>query len=210
MFGWLTKPIAGIASSAIGALAGHSEAATNRAFQRDLSNTAHQREVQDLIKAGLNPILSAGGRGASTPSGATATIGDLTHGVSSALQAKLVKENVRSASASADIQSVDAELSKGMMKWLNSHPAVKETVYTSLLSKKASGMSWVGTTLGAANSARKAAGKAVVRGLNRYNDWAEQRYYDQLNAEVIEEAKRLGLAPYGKRERIPITKYEGN
>lgn len=40
-------------------------------YQTGMSNTAHQREVADLQKAGLNPILSAN-EGASTPSGSNA------------------------------------------------------------------------------------------------------------------------------------------
>ena len=49
------------------------EAAKNRDWQKMMSDTAHQREVRDLMKAGLNPVLSVnGGNGASVGSGATA------------------------------------------------------------------------------------------------------------------------------------------
>lgn len=49
------------------------EAQKTRDWQEMMSNTAHQREVKDLIAAGLNPVLSATLGGASTPSGATAS-----------------------------------------------------------------------------------------------------------------------------------------
>lgn len=64
---------ASVAGSLISSAFNAWQAGKNRRFQGDMSSTAHQREVADLRKAGLNPLLSAtGGHGASTPPGSAA------------------------------------------------------------------------------------------------------------------------------------------
>lgn len=79
--------------SLIGGLMGNSakakEAAKDRAFQLQMAQNAHQYEVEDLRKAGLNPILSGtGGPGARASGGSRADQSDVvTPAVNSALSA---------------------------------------------------------------------------------------------------------------------------
>lgn len=83
------------------------------AFQERMSNTAHQRAVTDLRKAGLNPILSATkGMQASTPVGASARMEnvakDAAKSASNYAQARMIEEQIGQVSAQtrqADSQS---------------------------------------------------------------------------------------------------------
>ncbi len=94
------------------------EAQKNRDYLTEMSNTSHQREVEDLKSAGLNPILSANSAGASTPSSPIATMQpvktdvDLGKTANSALDAKnkynqneVIKLQAKQAQSAIDFQN---------------------------------------------------------------------------------------------------------
>lgn len=110
------------------------QAAINREWQEMMSNTAHQREVADMMRAGINPVLSVtGGNGATVTSGATASgvtsagaKGSVDTGVTSALAAifgQLINaasmENVAkiSANSAANVARINNEHDVYMAKY---------------------------------------------------------------------------------------------
>jgi len=88
-------------SSLLGGLFGNNSAkkAAKRQmeFQERMARNAHQYEVEDLTKAGLNPVLSAGGSGSASPAGAMASVPNdniIGDAVSSALQSKMINAQI--------------------------------------------------------------------------------------------------------------------
>ncbi len=122
--------LGGLGISSAEALWNQKEKGRDREYATKMANTAHQREVADLKLAGLNPILSAGGRGASAP-----VIGSKPAPSVSSSIAGL--SNASYASAAAKNQSVTATLRGDMLKFYNSNKGVQAATNAAMLSKEA-------------------------------------------------------------------------
>jgi len=110
MLPWIIPAAIGAVGTVIANRQNAREAAKNRAFQKEQSDTAHRREVEDLRLAGLNPVLSSHGSGASTPSGAQARFEDVGEGATRGMASALA---VQQAKAQIDLTRAQAENIRG-------------------------------------------------------------------------------------------------
>ena len=84
------------------------QAKKNRDFQASMSNTSYQRAVKDMLRAGLNPALMFNsGQGASTPSGAMASMRSNPTNLSELLLYKAQLDQIQS---SARLSNANARL----------------------------------------------------------------------------------------------------
>lgn len=100
------------------------EAQKTRDWEKLLSDTAHQREVRDLIAAGLNPVLSAN-QGASTPSvasaqgvtssGAKGSVDTGTLDVLSSVFSQMMNYEMQMKSIDVQNRQIDAQLAMNEM-----------------------------------------------------------------------------------------------
>lgn len=87
MWGQIIGSLVGAGASLLGQRSANRanirQAQQSQDFQREMSNTSYQRSMEDMKKAGLNPILAYQKGGASTPAGVTPQIKNELEGTAS-------------------------------------------------------------------------------------------------------------------------------
>lgn len=94
------------------------------AFQERMSSTSYQRGVEDMRKAGINPILAAGAGGASSPSGAMARMEDkIGPAVANTMAALQLKKQLAIMDAEVGVKKSQKDLNDAQTQLLTISPS---------------------------------------------------------------------------------------
>lgn len=131
--------ILGLGGALLGRQWAKSDASKMRNWTEDMRATAHQVEVEDLKKAGLNPVLSAN---AGAPMGAASAPRDVD--IAGSMQ-KMAE--ARNADAIATQNEVAAKMARDKLAFYNKNPQAKDVVQGASIAQDSGLPPWMGGML---------------------------------------------------------------
>lgn len=177
----------------------------NHEYQKEFAQNAHQWEMQDMQKAGLNPILSADGTGASASGGGTAT------GASN--QANIGITDIMNSAAGLAKTKNDIDIG-GTQQTLNTSQAMKNMKETDWIDDRTKAEIENMTTASAKNTADTALNKSKEEliksqiGLNNAKAASEQTSVGNMIKNTWDGITNWWNSPEKKREYRNPTKKE--
>lgn len=161
--------------------------ANNQQWQERMSNTAHQREVADLKKAGLNPVLSAGGQGATTPSGGVgeAQMADMGNAINTAISAKQAEAQIKNTEAQTENIKADTKNKEQLFEWT---PDINKSIidYQSANSAQARSNALVNVEKKIAYNLENKLQTMNVEKRREFFETEKELYEAQLKADLVE------------------------